>query len=232
MFIVAQKARISSAGALLVRSLSSGPSRRIVAIDASGSEMQRRAPKYGDSWLEVMAQESPHKNLKRRARERLKRLGMPAFGGEFSFLSSFVLNLCWANLVLICFVADRLLIPTVSSEPEVFEAQQRIFGYREPNSGLKAERKAARRARIHNAKMLWQEPTIEHFKQSVRYDLKKRRYKLRQAGAPQEEIDEVQEVLNIFQYTEEQRRRKQKLISLKRRGKGPPKKGQGKRAKK
>jgi len=126
-------------------------------------------------------------------------------------------------------VGDSTGIPSVSQDAEVFAAQQRLFGFRDADSGsnvLKKEESWQRRLEVQRA---WFPPTLEEFKQSVRLDLKRQRFKLKTSGAPAAEIQEVQSLLEIFRFTPDQAARKQRLVVLKRRGKGPPKKGQGKR---
>lgn len=133
---------------------------------------------------------------------------------------------------------DEKKFPTVSKETEVFEAQQRVFGYQEADSGGRQRRKDARWARIAESLSTYYPPTLENVLQTGLVDLKRVRRELRAKGdamteEDKEHLHEIETyILPIFRHTEQQELRLQKVQALKRRGKGPPAKGQGKRASK
>ncbi|GBG30974.1 Hypothetical Protein FCC1311_071952 [Hondaea fermentalgiana] len=119
--------------------------------------------------------------------------------------------------------------PTVSRQEDIFDAQKALFGYRDPYSGANMDRKEERWVKRLEAHRVWYPPTLEEFKQSVRFDLKRQREKLREAEGSEEDLAAINELLAVFRWTPAQIQRRHRLTVLKRRGKGPPKKGQGKR---
>jgi len=121
--------------------------------------------------------------------------------------------------------------PINSTDPEIFAIQQKIFGIASPSEG-RSGRKVINA--LPRGKMMkeWYPPQIEELKQHMMKRLKEERKELRNNNGDEEELMMIQEELEAFRWTEDQERRQKKLKQLKRRGKAPPKKGEGKRAKK
>jgi hypothetical protein len=122
--------------------------------------------------------------------------------------------------------------PAQSLDPEVFAAQQRVFGYRAPSAVRTMRKKNERYLAVAEAAVTWYPPTEHDFKRSAMNELRADKRRLKKEGAPAQLVSENAAMLDIFRWTERQETSMKKIALLRRRGKGPPPKGKGKRASK
>ncbi len=141
--------------------------------------------------------------------------------------------------------------PLQSQDPEIFAAQQRIFGYypfsleEDGKTPKKTTRKRFERWVSRSQGMSnYYPPSEDEFKQSIRKDLKHQKKALLKEGVESKDyrlhlgetedyetaLGDLNALLDITRYTQKQEERRRKIVLLRRRGRGPPKKGEGKRS--
>jgi len=115
--------------------------------------------------------------------------------------------------------------PSSSHDEDVFAIQKRIFGLAD-KVNYKTGRKWLSKTRRGPAASMWYDVTAQEIRREIAVNIRKEI----KASEDEEIKSELSSILDKVKYSPATQRRRKKLELLKRRGKAPPKKGQGKRA--
>ena len=119
--------------------------------------------------------------------------------------------------------------PLISHDPEVFSAQQRIFGYRTPSPSKTNRKKDERYFRRAEAMSDYYPDELTVLKRRMINDLRHIQKRAKERNDSEEE-EIATEMIKLYRLSQSQIDRKGKLLSMARRGRSRPKKGEGKRS--